>query len=419
MINDCFTHDKDRLLHHDAIELLQSRLSPIASTIKISLEQANGKILARDISAPRNIPAFDNSAVDGYAFKCDAHSEIGGFFAITGRIAAGDSQRIEVPNTGAARIFTGAIMPIGADSVAMQEDCETHEQDGSKFVIIPQGLIKGANVRLAGEDIRCDEILIHAGKKLRAQDIAAIASCGYGHVEIFAPLKVAIASTGREIVRPGNELDNASVYDANFFMINSLLQSLNVEIKDLGILPDDRQVVEDCLRHAAMSHDIVITSGGASLGAEDHITKILTEVGTRQMWQLAIKPGRPMCFGTLDETIFFGLPGNPVASFVCFLLYIRPCLISLGGGGWVEPRRYQIPSGIIFENKKPDRREFWRGYLATDEEGKICLKKYDRDGSGLISGLRAADGFIEIGETVTQINPGDLLDFIPFSEFGI
>ncbi len=419
MIDDCFLHDKNRLRHDEAIDILKSRLSAIVGTEEVPLEKATGRVLAQDIVAPSNIPMFNNSAVDGYAFSFDHHEGAGGFFPIISRIAAGDLGQIEISTNTAARIFTGAVMPEGADTVVMQEDCETHEQEGMKFVVIPQGLKKGANVRLAGEDVSEGEVVASTGTLLRPQDLAAIASCGVADVEVYKPLKIALASTGNEIMRPGEEMKTGQVYDANHFMISSLLDSPNIKITDLGILRDEREDIDEVLTKAAKTHDVILTSGGASMGSEDHITKLLEERGTRHMWQLAIKPGRPMCFGQLDDAMFFGLPGNPVASFVCFLLYIRPALQVLGGAQWREPRRFKIPSAIEFKNKKPDRREFWRGFIETAADGSMQLQKYDRDGSGLISGLRKAEGFIEIGESVTAINKGDMLDFIPFSEFGI
>lgn len=419
MIDDCFLHDKLRLKHRDAIEILKSRLSSIAAPQTVKLSNAAARILAQSIIAPRNIPAFDNSAVDGYAFTHSDYETTGGFFPLTARIPARQGNPIHLPDTSAARIFTGAVMPQNADSVVMQEDCERHEQDGTQFVVIPPGLRQGANVRLAGEDVRKEETLMQSGSVLRPQDIAAIASCGFDQIVVNAPLKIALFSTGDEIIMPGTPYQDGQVYDANSHMLTALLASLPVEIKDLGILPDTSEAVDKALTQAADKFDIIISSGGASLGSEDHITKHLSEHGKRHMWQLAIKPGRPMCFGQLGKSVFFGLPGNPVASFVCFLLYIRPAIIALGGGQWSEPRRFKIPAGFDFPSKKPDRREFWRGYISEDPQGKPCLQKYSRDGSGLISGLRKADGFIEIAEDVTSVKQGELLDFIPFSEFGI
>ncbi len=419
MINDCFSHDEKRLLHFDAVDLLKSQLTSIATSSPQNLEKCSGKILAQDIVAPKNIPAFDNSAMDGFAFSHEDYLKNTGVFPLGARITAGDNKPVELAQYTAARIFTGAPMPTGADSVAMQEDCRTHQSGGQTFVNIPQGYKKGANVRLAGEDVKSGEHLLEAGSRLRPQDIAAIASCGFANINVYDPLKIALASTGNEIIRPGNSLEEAGVYDANYFMLNSLLNTMPVEVADLGIMSDDRDMVEATLTKATDSHDIIITSGGASLGEEDHITSVLAQNGTRHLWQLAIKPGRPMRFGNLNDTIFFGLPGNPVASFVCFLLYIYPSLLVLGGSNWEEPKRMKIPSAINFKNKKTGRREFWRGFLEPDKDGTNRLHKYDRDGSGLISGLRHAEGFIEIGEDITEVKPDEMLDFIPFSQFGI
>lgn len=419
MIDDCFIHDKDRLRHDDAIEILKSRLSPVCSTETTKLEHAASKILSSSITSKYNIPSFDNAAVDGYAF---AHADLennDGNFAVSERITAGDNRDLSLIKGTAARIFTGACMPTNADSIVMQEDCETRTDEERTLVRIPVQLKKGANLRLAGEDVKIGETIAAKGQLLRPQDLAAIASCGVKQVSTYKPLKIALASTGDEIIRPGQVLKSGQVYDANYFMLISLLENLPVSVTDLGILPDDRSGVEGVLNDASQQNDIVITSGGASRGSEDYVTKLLRQKGTCHLWQLAIKPGRPVCFGQLNEAMFFGLPGNPVASFVCFLLYVRPALLKLGGSEWYEPRRYQIPSGFSLSSKKPDRREFWRGYLEEDVNGGSILRKFERDGSGLISGLQKAQGLIEIEEHITSFDKGEMLNFIPFAEFGI
>lgn len=418
IINDCFLHDKQRLRHDEAIEILRSRLVPIAACATVELGNAHGKILAENVYSPRNIPAFDNSAVDGFAFAHNHEHMIRGL-QVDFRIAAGDTTVPDLAAGHAARIFTGAPMPKNADTVAMQEDCKTKMVGDVSYVFPPKELQQGANVRMAGEDVKIAEAIANKGCHLRPQDIAAIASAGFANIEAYKPLKIALFSTGEEIVRPGNKLETGQVYDANHFMICSLLSTLPVEVTDLGILPDNRQQVETALNAATKIHDIVITTGGASLGDEDHVSNILDQNGKRHMWQLAIKPGRPVCFGQLNDTYFFGLPGNPVAGFICFLLYVRPSILRLAGAHWHEPQRYKIPSAITFNNKKRDRREFWRGYIEQHKKGAMCLKKFERDGSGLISGLQKADGLIEISEDTTDIMPGDMLDFIPFTEFGI
>ncbi len=418
LADDCFVHDKDRLRHDEALTILREQMKPIAETETITLDLANGRILARDIIAPRNIPAFDNSAVDGYAFSHADFEPTGGFFPLTTRIAAGDTYDVELPSFSAARIFTGARMPIGAETVAMQEDCEAHEQDGSKFVAIPSGLKKGANCRLAGEDVSEGECVAKAGLKLRPQDLAAIASTGTNELEVYKPLEVGLLSSGNEILRPDQAFEQGKVYDANHFMLGGLLGSLNVNITDLGVSPDDETQVQTLLKNSASKFDIIISTGGASKGEEDYFVDALSKLGKCHLWQLAVKPGRPMSFGQIDETVVFTLPGNPVAAFVCFLLYVRPCIETLNGGGWRTPQRHQIPAGFSLKSK-PDRREFLRGFINTDENGNATAMKFDRDGSGLITGLRQSSGLIEIPEEMTSLEKGERINFIPFNELGI
>ncbi|MGB7286703.1 MAG: gephyrin-like molybdotransferase Glp [Salaquimonas sp.] len=418
LLNDCFLNDKERLRHADAIDLLRSRLIPIAETHEIALENSLGAILAKEILATRDTPSTDNSAVDGYAYNADDFEKTGGYFPVVTRIAAGNTDNIELPGFSAARIFTGAAMPDGADTIAMQEDCEIHDQDGAKFIAIPPGLKKGANRRKAGEDLKIGDIIAKAGERLTPQTIAAIASTGIAEVEVRKPLRIAILSSGDELLEPGETAIDGQVYDSNRYLLKTLLQNLPVEIIDLGIQPDNYDVIESKLAKAAEDYDIILSSGGASRGEEDHIITALETLGTRHLWQLAVKPGRPMSFGQIGNSVFFGLPGNPVACFVCYLLYVRPSLLRLSGADWETPKRYPLPALFNFQNKKPDRREFWRGIYTTKETG-IGLIKFERDGSGLISGLREADGLIEIEDETTQVKKGDLLNFIPWSEFGL
>lgn len=419
LLDDCFLHDKDRLPHEEAITLLRERLSPIAQSQITDLQSSNGMILASDVIASRNVPSTDNSAVDGYAYNSEDYDQCGGYFPVISRIAAGDIGEVEIPENAATRIFTGAVLPKGVDTIAMQEDCEPHEQDGSAFVAIPPGLKKGANLRLLGEDLKSGEPITIAGDRLTPQNIAAIASTGINEVSVFTPLKVAIISSGNELIEPGNRTEPGQVYDSNRHLLKALCQNLPIEITDLGIQPDNYQIIENKISNAAITHDIIISSGGASRGDEDHITLALENLGKRHLWQLAVKPGRPMSFGQIGDTAFFGLPGNPVACFVCFLLYVRPAIMRLNGSHWQEPRRYKIPALFDFENKKPDRREFWRGIVKQDHALHNGLEKFARDGSGLITGLRTSDGLIEIPEAITKISKGDMLNFIPWSEFGL
>lgn len=419
LLDDCFLHDKDRLRHHEALEILKKGVSCVVETEEVRLENALERLLAEDITAPRNVPLADNSAVDGYAFRHSDFDDAGGFFPLHQRIAAGHASNVNLAPWAAARIFTGAVMPPGADTVAMQEDCETHQQDGKDFVIIPQGLKLGANCRKAGEDVAEGAAILEGGQRLRPQDLAAIASTGRAQVRVFKKLKVALVSTGDEIRRPGDLITIGDVYDSNHFLLQGLCTTLPVEIQDLGILKDDAALVETTLKKAAEEFDVVLTTGGASRGEEDHMLQALDTLGSRHMWQLAIKPGRPMMFGQIGRCTFLGLPGNPVAAMVCFLNYVRPVMNVLAGGDFLQPQSFLIPAAFDVPKKKPDRREFYRGFLRTDDTGQTVAHKFMRDGSGLITGLREADGLIEIPEDVTKISQGDLVRFLPFSGFGI
>ena len=418
ILDDCFLHDKDRLRHDEALAILKAAVAPVVGTQTVRLEEACGRVLAEPVTSPRAVPADDNSAVDGYAFAFADYDATGGFFPVVERIAAGHPAASPLPVGAAARIFTGAVMPGRAETVAMQEDCERHEQDGQDFVVIPPGLKQGANCRLAGEDLAAGDAVALAGQRLRPQDIAAIASTGEAEISVFEPIRVALFSTGDEIVRPGTPLGDGQVYDSNHYLLRALLQTIGAEISDLGILSDDAQDVADALTSAAADHHAVLTTGGASRGEEDHLVTCLDALGKRHLWQLAIKPGRPMTFGQIGETIVLALPGNPVAAFVCFLLYARPVFSVLSGAGWLEPPRFEIPADFAIEKKKPDRREFLRGALHR-ENGRLEVRKFSRDGSGLITSLRQADGLIELDEATTAVRRGDRVAFIPFSTLGL
>ena len=418
LIDDCFLTDGERLRHDAALAILRERVSTVAGHERIALAGALGRILAEPVASPRPVPAADNAAVDGYAYADADYAATGGFFPVGARIAAGHPSPLPHPAGGAARIFTGALMPEGADTVAMQEDCETHEQDGRAFVVVPPGLKRGANRRKAGEDLAAGAIVAAAGTRLRPQEIAAIASTGADAVTAFARLRVAVVSTGDEVVRPGRELGPGELYDSNHFLLASLLAALGCEVVDAGILPDDADAVREALAKLAGENDAVLTSGGASRGEEDHLITSLDAVGTRHLWQLAVKPGRPMSFGQVAGCPVVALPGNPVAAFVCFLLYVRPLLTVMGGGEWPEPQRFQVPAGFAIATRKTGRREFLRGRLTAGEDG-TRVEKFARDGSGLITSLREADGLIEIAEDVAAVREGEPVTFMPFAGLGI
>ena len=420
LINDCFLHDKDRLRHDEALDLLKERLAPIVEIEKISADKALNRILSDGIVAPHKVPLHTNAAVDGYAF--DAADFNDQPMPVSGRIAAGHLDPPALTRGSAVRIFTGAPMPPGAQTVAMQEDCT--EVDG--LVTLPKGLKSGANCRLSGEDLMPGDTVVESGKRLAAADLAAIASVGAHQLRVHKKLRVALFSNGDEMRVPGTDtqpLKPGEVYDANQPLISALCSALPVDVSAFGIIRDEAVLAEAALREAVDDHDVIITTGGASRGTEDHMVTTLDKLGKRHLWQLAIKPGRPMIFGQLPrrkdagDCLFFGLPGNPVAAMVCFLLYTQPALLRLAGGNWRVPVRYQLPAAFSITKKKPDRREFLRGKLITTDDGRLAVEKYERDGSGLISSLRQSDGLIEIPEHVTSLDQGEMVSFLPFSGF--
>jgi molybdopterin molybdotransferase len=417
--DDCFVSDKDRLPHAEAIAILKARVTPVVGEEEVPLDRAHSRYLAKPIVAPRAIPGHDNAAVDGYAFAHSSYDkERGASFRIVGQAAAGHPHSGPSPAGSTVRIFTGAVMPDGLDTVAMQEDVRIEDREGELFARIPPGLKPGTNRRLAGEDTRAGEVLVNAGAFLRPQDLASAAACGFDRIACHARLKVGIVSTGDEILRPGAPYQPGKVYDANAPMLLALCQACGTDPIDLGVLPDDAARVRKKFEEAAKSFNVLVVSGGASQGAEDHVVRTLDEIGKRHLWQIAIKPGRPMSFGQIGDCVVLGLPGNPVAVFVCFLLYVRPVLTRLAGGNWLEPVRYKLPAAFE-QTKKAGRREFWRAKLEKGDDGSLTVSKFARDGSGLISSLRESDGLIEVAEDVTKIDRGNLVDFIPYSEFGL
>ncbi len=336
LINDCFFHDKDRLRHDEVLELLQERLQCIVGTESIDMNEGLGRVLAEQIIAPHDVPLHDNSAVDGYAYRHSdlVNSDTQAGLPISVSIAAGDLNPDPLKPGSAARIFTGASLPKGADTVAMQEDCEANEVS----VVLPKNLPIFSNCRNSGEDLKQGDMVLESGTRLKAADLCALASIGLAKINVRRLLKVALFSNGNEIRVPGasnSPLQPGQVYDANQPLLSALCAPLPVELHNCGIIEDSFEAARTAIADAASKYDVIITTAGASRGSEDHMLTLLDELGKRHLWQLAVKPGRPMMFGQIprqdhkNDCLFFGLPGNPVATMVCFLLYTRPALLKL------------------------------------------------------------------------------------------
>ena len=414
--DDCFAFGGELMTTADALDQLARAIRPVTAREAVPVGAALGRVLAADVTAPRSVPPYDNSAVDGYAvYFADLGAEGDTRLPVAGRAAAGHPLPHPAPRGGAVRIFTGAVMPDGEaggpDTVLMQEDCA--EADG--HVTIPPGIKEGANRRRAGEDIVQGNTILHAGRRLRPQDLGLAASVGRTEVEVYTPLRVAVFSTGDELREPGAEAPPGAIYDANRYTLSGLLRDLGAAVIDLGIVEDRFETIRDTLAGAAREADLIITSGGMSTGEEDHVRAAVEARGSLHFWRLAIKPGRPVGLGQIDETPFVGLPGNPVAMMVTFLRFARPLVLGLGGATDLTPNLFQVRAGFAHK-KKAGRREWVRARLEADTDGAPIARKFPREGAGILSSLVEADGLVEIGEEVTRLEAGGLVDFLPFAE---
>lgn len=410
--DDCFAQPGPRLPVAEALARLEAAAVPVVGVEDVTLESARGRVLAADLVSPRDVPAFTNVAVDGWAVRhADLDPERPTRLVVAeGRAAAGHPWPGRLPPGAALRVLTGGALPEGADSVLMQEDVRV-DGDGIR---VPAGLKLGANRRKAGEDMCAGQVVLAAGTRLRPQELAAAAATGHATLRVFRPLRVAVVSTGDELREPGPDLPRGAVFDANRVMLKALLASLPAAVTDLGIVPDDAPTVRAALRDAATSHDVLLTSGGASRGEEDHMVDAVRALGRLDFWQIAMKPGRPLAFGRLGDAVFTGLPGNPVAAFVCFLRFARPLLLALAGAPFPTPRAYPLPAAFA-QSKKPDRTELLRARVVDGP----AVERIAREGSGIITALTDADGLVELGPKVTEVRPDEPVDYLPFAEFGL
>lgn len=415
--DDCFAFSGALMPAEEALARLKRAIHPVTESETVALRHAGGRILARDVVAAIDVPPHDNAAVDGYAvFHADLASEGDSRLPVIGRVAAGTTLKGPARRGAAVRVFTGAPMPSGEsgpgpDTVIMQEDCRLD----SDHVIIPPGARKGINRRFAGEDVRRGAIVLSAGRRLKAQDVGLAASVGLTALEVYRRLRVAVFSSGDEVHEPGATLPAGGIYDSNRYVVMSLLDELGAEVTDLGILPDRLEAVRDALADAARTHDVLVTSGGVSTGEEDHLKAAIEAQGRLNFWRLAIRPGRPLALGQIGRVPLIGLPGNPVAVVVTFALFARPLILGLGGASVLDPAHYQVRAAFDYK-KKPGRREWLRARLVPGADGVLAAEKFAHDGAGILSSTVFADGLVELGEEVTRLERGAMVDFLPFSE---
>lgn len=409
--DDCFAFGDALIPFAEAMQDLAGRIVTVVEPESVPLRAACGRVLAEDVISDRSVPPHDNSAVDGYAvFFDDLQTDGETVLPVTARIAAGHPLERPARPGEAVQIFTGAPMPAGMDTVFMAEDCRL---EGAN-VVLPQGLKKGSNRRFAGEDVKAGAVVAVTGKRLRPQEIGLAASVGRDTLNVYRRLKVAVFSTGDEVRDPGGAAPAGCIYDANRFAVMALLDGLDIAVTDLGILPDNEDAIAGALAAAANDHDVLLTSGGVSAGEEDHVKAAVERSGRVNFWRLAIKPGRPIALGQAGRAAFIGLPGNPVAAMVTFLMIAQPVLRWLGGEIGYVPARFRVRSGFDYK-KKSGRREWVRVCLETGADGNPILNKHHSSGAGILTSMTGADGIAELDEDVERLAAGAEVTYIPFS----
>jgi molybdopterin molybdotransferase len=416
LTDDCFAFSGPLLPIAEAERMIAERVSPVAELETVALGAARGRTIACDVIAPLSLPPFDNSAVDGYAVR---HADLAAAgetpLTVVERVMAGHAAARALGSGEAIRIFTGAPMPAGTDTVFMQEDCR---RDG-KTVIVPASLELGANRRLSGEDLRAGSVMLPEGRRLTEQHVALAAAVGLTTLSVRRRVRVAVFSTGDEIVEPGAARPTAALFDANRYLLAGLIERLGAQSTDLGILPDDAERLSRAIAGAAVEHDLVLTSGGVSTGEADHVRAAVERIGRLVFWRVGIKPGRPVAMGVIpgsqgEGAAFVGLPGNPVAVFVTFVRVVRPLLLRLAGA---EPAPFlplPVRAAFAYEKRK-GRREYVRVKLMRAPDGGIDAHKHAQEGAGVLTSLTETDGLIELPEDVTTVEPGASVGFLSYA----
>ncbi|MEY4883280.1 MAG: hypothetical protein RIS34_1134 [Pseudomonadota bacterium] len=407
----------------DALTELLAHARVLAGTEQVSAFDADGRVLAQDVVSALQVPPQDNSSMDGYTLRCADVSQAGAILEVTQRIPAGSGGQA-LTEGSAARIFTGAPIPPGANAVVMQEDCELLDDGRVRVNTIPE---PGQWIRRAGEDVTHGAVVLQKGERLTPASLGLAASIGMDSLLVAKRPRIALFSTGDELVMPGAvapaDMKPGAIYNSNRFFLRALLQRLGCDVTDLGIVPDRREATVAALRLAAQSHDLILTSGGVSVGEEDHVKPAVEALGRLDLWQIAIKPGKPFAYGRIDQPIngpdgsggtgdvthFMGLPGNPVSSFVTFLLLVRPFLLKLQGVAATTPQSIALPAHFTWA-RADKRREFLR--VRRNAAGGLDL--FPNQSSGVLTSAVWGDGLVDNAPGRT-IAPGDLVSFIPFA----
>nr|WP_280639786.1 gephyrin-like molybdotransferase Glp [Pseudomonas sp. RGM2987] len=392
----------------DAIRHLLDQAPPPPGMQQINLDQASARVLSQDIFCPMNLPAWDNSAMDGYALRAVDLPAAGGSLAVVRRIAAGDGPGEPLGEGQAVRIFTGAPLPPGADTVVPQESCRA---EGER-VWLP-AVNRGDHVRKEGEELRRGERLLRAGTRLRAQELGLLAGAGIGRVEVYRSLRVGLLSSGDELREPGEPLAPGQIYNSNRHSVAALLRGWGFDVHDFGVMPDQLLASRQALSLAAAECDVLLTSGGVSVGEEDHLKQAIEGLGSIDLWRLAIQPGKPLAFGDVEGKPWIGLPGNPSAALITALIVVRPFLFRAQGMGDVLPVPLQVPAGFDWLQRNK-RRQYLRARLSPDTNGHLCVELHPQQSSAMLTAACWADG-LALVERETQVHKHDRVMYLPFA----
>ena len=392
-----------------ALDVLLGRARVLPQVQEVDVEDGLGRVLARAVGSELDVPPWDNSAMDGYALSAADVPAAGQVeLTVSQRIPAGFFGAPLAPGT-AARIFTGAPVPDGADTVVMQEQCVV----SGDTVTVPGPVTQGDNIRLKGNDIAAGSDILGVGTRIRPQEMGLAASVGVARLPVYQRLRVAIFSTGDELVLPGRPLADGQIYNSNRYTLRGLLRGLGCEIHDLGIVEDTLPATREAMLEAAEQADLIVTSGGVSVGEEDHVKRAVEDVGSLELWRIRVKPGKPLAFGRVGEADFIGVPGNPVSTLVTFMLFARPFILKRQGATAVLPQSVPVIAGFSWP-KPGKRREFLRARLEPSPEGKTVAAIYPRQGSDVLTSAVWGDGLVEIPEQAT-VAPGDTVNYLTFS----